>query len=39
MFKIGSVPKQLNSYAQGAIGMKEVQGGLRSSRGDGLPRD
>ena len=36
MFKIGSVPKQLNSYAQGAIGMREVQGGIRSSTG-GFP--
>ncbi len=36
MFKIGSVPEQLESYAQGAIGMKEVQGGLRSTTG-GLP--
>lgn len=36
MFKIGSVPEELKSYAQGAIGMKEVQGGLRSSTG-GLP--
>ncbi len=36
MFKIGSVPEEVKSYAQGAIGMKEVQGGLRSSTG-GLP--
>ncbi|MFT6179043.1 MAG: hypothetical protein ACJAQT_001584 [Akkermansiaceae bacterium] len=36
MFKIGSVPEQLSSYALAAIGMKEVPGGLRSSTG-GLP--
>lgn len=36
MFKVGSIPEELKSYAQGAIGMKEVPGGLRSSTG-GLP--
>ena len=36
MFKIGSVPEEVSSYAQGAIGMKEVSGGFRSTTG-GLP--
>ena len=36
MFNVGNVPEELKSYAQSAIGMKEVPGGLRSSTG-GLP--
>ncbi len=36
MFKIEGLPAPLHPYAKGAIGMKEVDGGLRSSTG-GLP--